>query len=449
MYRDSDFARRVPLPKTEPYRSDFRRDGARLLHSGSFRRLQGKTQLFPGESDAFRSRLTHSLEVGQIAKSIAIRLNYEEEFLAQPGYAVDVDLVEFAGWCHDLGHPPFGHTGEHALDDRMLRSGGFEGNAQTLRIVSVLEKRQRQTEHPSGFDEDGVDRRAGLNLTARSLAAVLKYDRAIPLSREDSKLAKGYYSSESALVRWIKRQVAGGDYEGTFKTVECQIMDIADDIAYSTYDIEDAMKAGFLSPLDIYSLSTKKAQQIADSITAVDINARDVTNIVQDTFGALADTEDWVPRHLHPLVAYDASHRIANDGYLRTALSSRLVSRFIAGVTFKANEALPALSKVDLDPDTRARVEVLKRIAYRTLIMMPRLRANHYRGMKFVGELLDMILEAPELLPEDFQEQHERAAAADKSRVVCDYVAGMTDRYALEYYGRLTSKTPQSIFKPL
>lgn len=125
----------------EPYRSDFRRDYARLVHSPAFRRLDGKTQLFPGvESDFFRNRLTHSLEVAQIAKSIALKLNYESQFIADLG-GIDTDLVEVAGLAHDLGHPPFGHNGELTLDQCMLAYGGFEGNAQTLRILSRLEKK--------------------------------------------------------------------------------------------------------------------------------------------------------------------------------------------------------------------------------------------------------------------------------------------------------------------
>lgn len=132
-----------PKPDNSKSRSPYRRDYARLIHSPSFRRLQGKTQLYPGhESDFFRNRLTHSLEVAQIAKGIALRLNFEEPFLqANP---IDCDLVEFAALAHDLGHPPFGHNGERALDDCMKQWGGFEGNAQTLRILTVMEKKKRE-----------------------------------------------------------------------------------------------------------------------------------------------------------------------------------------------------------------------------------------------------------------------------------------------------------------
>lgn len=133
-YKEDCLKRRAPTAgRDQNYRSAFRRDYARLIHSAAFRRLQGKTQLYPGhESDFFRNRLTHSLEVAQIAKSIALKINEASDFFrANP---INVDLVEFAGLAHDLGHPPFGHNGEHALDYCMRDHGGFEGNAQTLRL---------------------------------------------------------------------------------------------------------------------------------------------------------------------------------------------------------------------------------------------------------------------------------------------------------------------------
>ena len=254
LYSKEDFERsKREDEESEIGRSPFRRDYGRLLHSPAFRRLQGKTQLFPGhETDFFRNRLTHSLEVAQIAKGIALLLNAKNEgFRAEP---IDVDLVEFAGLAHDLGHPPFGHNGERALDDCMKEFGGFEGNAQTLRILSRVEKKVLDDDSPTdvhGITEQGKDRRLGLNLAYRSLAAILKYDEQIPLRRRRAaSLKKGYYASEQELVDRLKAHVGMPTAKGIkFKTVECQIMDIADDIAYSTYDLEDAMKGGFTHPL--------------------------------------------------------------------------------------------------------------------------------------------------------------------------------------------------------
>ena len=157
----------------ELYRTPWRRDLARLIHSPSFRRLQGKTQLYPGtEADFFRNRLTHSLEVAQISKSIAIKLNYDLKQVKEK-YYIDPDIVEFAALAHDLGHPPFGHYGEKTLDEEMKDYGGFESNAQTLRIVTKLEKRHLIPETQLGISKEGKDKRVGLNLTARSIAAIL------------------------------------------------------------------------------------------------------------------------------------------------------------------------------------------------------------------------------------------------------------------------------------
>ncbi len=192
---------------------------------------------------------------------------------------VDEDIVEVAGLAHDLGHPPFGHNGEEALDECMRSNGGFEGNAQTLRILSKLEKKVASTDGATGkkltLVREGKDQRYGLNLTARVLAAVLKYDYRIPIKAEDriekfkKRAPKGYYDSEGGLVEFIKRSTLAGRVlpEGKkFKTVECQIMDIADDIAYSTYDIEDAFKAKFLHPLKLISFGGDFYSEIAADV---------------------------------------------------------------------------------------------------------------------------------------------------------------------------------------
>ncbi len=236
MYNDGDQMRQKSLPAKGPPvdpRSPFRRDYARLIHARCFRRLQGKTQLFPGEeSDFFRNRLTHSLEVSQVATGIALRLNQELE--TRGIEKIDLDLVATAALAHDLGHPPFGHNGERALDDFMKEMGGFEGNAQTLRILSKIEKRDLADDYIEPI-QNGRDGRLGLNLTYRTYAAVLKYDQLIkPFRRKQERLEKGYYKSEETLVQEIKKHVTGAVKGESLKTIECQIMDIADDIAYST-----------------------------------------------------------------------------------------------------------------------------------------------------------------------------------------------------------------------
>ena len=257
--------------EAEPYRTEFRRDYQKLLHSPCFRRLQGKTQLFPSEeNDFYRTRLTHSLEVAQVAKSIAIRLNSTDPYFKK--HHVDTDLIEFAGLAHDIGHPPFGHNGEYILDTLMLDYRGFEGNAQTLRILPTIEQKATIEFPPVAPFAEGQDIRRGLNLTYRSLASVLKYDRAIPENgdaRRSADLAsepcKGYYSSEAPLVREIKKRLGTRGVK-RFKTIECSIMDVADDIAYSTYDIEDAFAAGFLTPISILAVADVEKEKIAELI---------------------------------------------------------------------------------------------------------------------------------------------------------------------------------------
>jgi dGTPase len=218
------------------------------------------------------------LEVAQIAKSIALKIN--KEYLTNDN-PIDLDVVEFAGLAHDLGHPPFGHNGEKALDECMRGvDGGFEGNAQTLRIISKIEKKVLKKGWPGDSKPqpvlDGKDNRCGLNLTARTLASILKYSDLIPERNNDRKkykneVMKGYYFSDRELVAFIIKSVTGVEEKSLpknkkFKTVECQIMDIADDIAYSTYDLEDAFKVGFLNPLSFVASDDDFYEEIASEI---------------------------------------------------------------------------------------------------------------------------------------------------------------------------------------
>lgn len=465
MYRSSDYGR--ALEETDSisgYRPPFRRDYARIVHSPAFRRLQGKTQLFPGQdSDYFRNRLTHSLEVAQIAESIASKLNHEIPELAE--CQIDPRVAAIAGLAHDLGHPPFGHNGEKALDDCMKACGGFEGNAQTLRIISTLEKKRHRngSETLVGVDDDGNDHRLGLNLTYRVAASVLKYDNAIPSFREPtSSLSKGYYETDSAFIRDIKNAVCGNPDHHPFKTVECQIMDVADDIAYSTYDIDDAFKGGFLSPLDILSASPHLLERVARRVQErinkkVQVDA--VVNALADLFERAVFTDETgtdEPAGLKYLVAksFEISSSTAQSGYLRTSLTSELIERFISGIRFEYDATYPALSRVFLDDETAFLVEVLKVFSFEATIMSPRLKVSESRGYDIVKTIFVTLAKdgGNLLLPDDFRIVHERMKRAGDSaakRVICDFIAGMTDRYAVEFYGRLIGDTHRSIFTPL
>lgn len=457
LYEDGDYARVQPEPEQDEIgRSAFRRDYGRLLHCPAFRRLQGKTQLFPGhESDFFRNRLTHSLEVAQIAKGIALRLNKVNE--RHPEKQIDLDLLEIAGLAHDLGHPPFGHNGEKALDDCMKKYGGFEGNAQTLRILSRVEKKiirmdGNQISDPCGIRSDGIDRRLGLNMTYRTLASILKYDKKIPLRRKKgSNLEKGYYASEEDLVKAIKEHVGQpANAEVAFKTIECQIMDIADDIAYSTYDLEDAMKGGFTSPLAV--LAKIANEQLLDRVTAKvkeqvdDVDVSEVFNAITDLMPVTIENDG------SPLTTYAESELYVSEGRMRSTYSSELVGGFVKSISVDwGHDVDPKFAKIVLDRKTQVQIESLKHLNYLITIMSPRLKVVEYRGYEMVRTVFEALSsdEGHLLLPTDVQTMFNRLQDTDsKMRLLCDFVAGMTDRYALEFYGRLR-ETGASIFKPL
>lgn len=478
MYKDADETREVMKADSheKEWRDDFGRDYGRIIHSASFRRQQGKTQVFPSrESDFFRNRLTHSLEVAQIAQGIAERLNYDHKSRLGDG-GIDPRLCAAAGLVHDIGHPPFGHNGERALDKAMLRYGGFEGNAQTLRILTRLEKKVRYDKPVSGDD------RAGLNLCHRTLAAVLKYDNEIPAVRKSSEgLVKGYYGSEREIVANIKGSILG-EYQlpsdKKFQTLECSIMDLADDIAYSVYDLEDCLKVGILTPAEILASDPTLLAQVAKAVSKQlerEISAAEIQDVFMEIFtgmvggGEEPPTAATVPADIEldeearkqqardeNLVrfaeAYRASKGISEDGYRRTELSSELVHGFISDVLLEINEDCIALSKVKLPDKLRLRQEVLKQYTYVAAIYAPRVKLGEYRGYDLVTDIFDALMgdRGDLLMPGDVRERIRVAPNVSvKAREVCDFVAGMTDRYAMEFWARLNSDAAESMFKPI
>lgn len=491
-YTEGDFKRILDEGDAgEPYRSPWRKDYARLIHSPSFRRLQGKTQLFPGESDFFRNRLTHSIEVAQIAKSIAIRLNHETTEI-KPGlgehHAISTDLVEFAALAHDLGHPPFGHNGEKALDECMCSMGGFEGNAQTLRLLTKIEKKRTET-YPEPYEYlNGRDVRLGLNPTFRSIASILKYDHEIPSRAPNSKIEKGYYSSEVNVVAAARNAILG-DYhhEGDLSVVKCQIMDIADDIAYSTYDLEDAIRAGFTSPLDLLSIAKQDNLLTSLAITVwkrlngrkEDVSAENIPPELSDAINAeknaiidilfeiaLELVPDWRGLNisesstdaekqgaLFMAVAYShqASKRVQSNGYLRTDLTSSLVGEFVRSISLDFNSECPALSKVQITKAAKRKIEVLKNYTYEAHIMAARLKTVEFRGKEIVKDIFGCLKDdnTNQLLPIDWKIRCQPHAEGEAGRLrsVCNFVAGMTDRYALEFYQKLRSANVSTIYR--
>ncbi|PQJ36781.1 hypothetical protein BSZ35_00050 [Salinibacter sp. 10B] len=518
LYTEEEKERIQPRDSNEEnYRSVFRRDYARLLHSPSFRRLDGKTQLFPDhESDFFRNRLTHSLEVAQVAKSIAIRFNATGDLDDD----INTDLVEFAALAHDIGHPPFGHNGEEALDECMLDAGGFEGNAQTLRIIARLEKKKYRTPPGKlGIDDNGNDQRLGLNLTYRSLASVLKYDRQIPRHRrERTGTEKGFYCTSQNLVDKIKSRVTGDRQLSDFKTVECSIMDIADDIAYSTYDLEDAFQAGFLQPMDLLGIDPDTAEEVAEEVEGtmeeeeqnireagfpdeadkyvecIGDNGYDSDRIREIMFDIFRDhvisevesssepssvssqtpgpddstsenaeePEDLTPKEMIELLGspdyqvskgslfYREAKDVAKQSFRREKFTSDLIGQFIQSTHLLVNEDIPALSRAYVDPTYRERIETLKHFTFISQIQSARLQVVEYRGKDIVKQIFDALNKpgGERLLPDDYRLIHDRAKDELKKRTICDFVAGMTDRYALDYYARITSGDEQTIFKP-
>ncbi|RQQ15536.1 dNTP triphosphohydrolase [Burkholderia stagnalis] len=437
--------------------SPFKKDYARLLHAPAFRRLQGKTQLFPGtESDFFRNRLTHSLEVAQIACGIATAVNakFESEL---GGEKIDTDLVQFAAIAHDLGHPPFGHNGEKALDALMLKSGGFEGNAQTLRILTSVERKLVRA--PEGFSSD-----FGLDLTHRALASVLKYDHLIEAQRpKNDELKKGYYYTEADIIRRVKEAVAPGYNGRDFKTVECSIMDLADDIAYSTYDLEDSLHANFVSPFSLqYAIRTnpslqaevlRKCNKALTKSGYTQLN--DVTEVIstlENIFEDLANTDLAPPESERRELHFWAANRMLNESSLmRTRFTAERVGKLMDSVELILNRNFPQLSAVRLTRDGLIKVEILKHLNYELVIRSPRLAVVEHRGRDLITDIFNALWKSKgALLPEDWKERYDSVGTGrpNRARLICDYVACMTDAYAAEVHDRLFARGA-SMFKPL
>ncbi len=368
-------------------RSPFRRDCDRVIHSTAFRRLKYKTQVFVfHEGDHYRTRLTHSLEVAQIARALARQLGLDE------------DLTETLALAHDLGHPPFGHAGERALDKCLQAHGGFDHNAQTLRVVTSLEHR-----YPD-FD--------GLNLTWESLEGIVKHNG--PLT-ERNGAATGRYRDRGI-------PVGISDYTGTFDlelwsfaSLEAQVAAIADDIAYDAHDIDDGLRAGLFGVDDL-----KEVPLLAEII---------------------ADTARHYP-------ALDDDRRGAE-------LVRELISYLIGAVISEARARLQA-AKPQSAQDVRNQSEAM--IAFPVAValaeaeiksFLKRHMYRHERVMRVMGEaeriLFDLFAryrDNPGDLPAEWLEGTENETEAGRARRIGNFIAGMTDRFAITEHQRLFDSTP-------
>ncbi|GAB3205037.1 deoxyguanosinetriphosphate triphosphohydrolase [Marinactinospora endophytica] len=403
-YADHDLRRWVLEPPKNRARGPFERDRARVLHSFALRRLAAKTQVVsPGAGDFPRTRLTHSLECAQIGRELGGALG------------CDPDLVETACLAHDLGHPPFGHNGESALDAAARECGGFEGNAQSLRLLTRLEGKV--------VTEGG--RSAGLNLTRAALDATLKY----PWAR-GAKGAAGnkfnHYPDDAEVFAWVREGAPG-----TRTCLEAQVMDWADDVAYSVHDLEDGIHAGLIQLAALRS-ATERAEVCAIAARAyTDASPAELAEV----FDALLAEPFWPDRYTGDLRSLAALKNLTSELIGRFRRAAEAATRRVHGPgplsRYAATLVVPRRRLLEC--------ALLKAVAVH--YVMARSEALEYqaREREVIAELVTAIwLGAPGTLEEPFRADYEHAPGdAAALRVVIDQVASLTDTSALAWHRRL------------
>jgi dGTPase len=391
-YNEHDVARPVSEPVKENIRSAFARDRARVLHSSALRRLAAKTQVqLAGVADFPRTRLTHTLEVAQIARELGDALG------------CDADLVEVAGLAHDLGHPPFGHNGEEELNRLADSIGGFEGNAQTLRVVSRLEAKV--------FTEN--DESAGLNLTRGSLDASCKY----PWARTPGNPKFGYYEDDAQVFAWLREGAPG-----TQTCLEEQVMDWADDVAYSVHDFEDAVHSGLVSILEFGDKNvTDELCLIAQQRYLPEISLQQL----QEAVSRLRNL-DYFPS------SFDGSMR---SMVMLKKFTSHLIGRFSVSAQIATQQQFgdQRLTRYDatliVPQEVRDEVAVMKSVAVKWVMNRPGADRAYARQREIIAELVHaLVLDAGRNLERWLKPTFEEATTdAQRFRVVIDQVASLTD----------------------
>lgn len=434
-------------PQAEDAREDGDIDYARVIHSASFRRLQGKTQILNlGDSDFYRTRLTHSLEVAQIAGGIARQL--QKSCPDHPATALlpDRSTIHAVGCTHDFGHPPFGHGGEIALNYCMRGDGGFEGNGQTLRILARLES------FSSG---------AGANLSRRTMLGVLKYPASYSvvvnpalapallggpttikiLDGRASKPPKCYLDSEQDVVDWTLEPLShedratfqafaphnGNHGKPLYKALDCSIMDAADDIAYGVHDLEDAIALGLVTRDAFAAALQDNCPSFLDAL-----KAKYPGESENDVFAQMVDG----------LFCGESS---------RKRFIGRLVHHFLTAVEFveRGQFAEPFLRwSVRIAAPQREFLDVLQDFVVRDVITSPAVQHLEFKGQGMVVAVFEAMQADPErLLPRE--ELAKFSAASGDNRIICDYVAAMTDTHLLKTYERLFAPRMGSVFDRL
>jgi dGTPase len=434
-------------PQAEDAREDGDIDYARVVHSASFRRLQGKTQILNlGDSDFYRTRLTHSLEVAQIAGGLARQL--AKSFPDHPATALlpERGMIHAIGCAHDFGHPPFGHGGEVALNYCMREDGGFEGNGQTLRILARLES---------------FSANAGANLSRRTMLGVLKYPAAWSRARNpaivprllpgpstiralDAKACKPpkcHFDGEQDVVDWILAPLSPSDrdkfqaiepVEGKHtrtlhKSFDCTIMDVADDIAYGVHDLEDAIAL---------ELVTKDA-----FAAAMDGRCASFLDALKEKYPGESENDVFA-------MMVDGLFGNANG---RKRFVSRMVHHFLTGAAYVEKKGFrePLVRwRVSLGGPRREFLDALQGFVVREVICSPEVQQLEFKGQTMVVAVFEALAADPRrLLPHGELERFD--AAGGDLRVICDHVAAMTDMHLLKTYERLFSPRMGSVFDRL